>query len=248
MISSFLSNLFNKNINNPKNRYSHKKFFQNSEHQTLLDVKEKKHLAEGSSGEISKAQIEFSKPSKNGVIISKNKSFILKSYDDKKNRDKVYDNWKLLHQLKFNTFTTYRKFEKTQILMTNLSTQTQFCTSSNNLDNSSDAKYLIQNNLIKINNFESLLDSTIIILQKAKQYDIHIDYSAYFFIGNKDISKTTDLEILIGDLDYISKGYSRLVQHEIFDSINAFIIFFVEKPYQQKYFNLLTNKFKNLKI
>lgn len=248
MILTFFSKLFskNKNINNPKDRYSHRQYFQNSEHQTLLDIKNKQHLAKGNSAEILSTTIEFKRPTQKGHIISKNKNFVLKCYDNEKNRNLVYNNWKNLNNLKFPTFTTYRKYEKTQILMTNLSSQTQFCTSSNNLDDSLDADFLIKNQIQTIENFNDFLNSSIQIIQKAKQNNLYIDDSAYFFIGQKNQNKSTKLELFLGDLDFINKFYNPQVILELKTAIKGFIIFFVEKKYQQIYLNSLENKFKKL--
>jgi hypothetical protein len=67
----------------------------------------------------------------------------------------------MLHELNFNIFKTYRKNEKTKIIMTNLSAKTQFCTSSNNIDDSFDAEFLQNNKLTEITNFDNLLNDTV---------------------------------------------------------------------------------------
>jgi hypothetical protein len=150
----------------------------------------------------------------------------------------------MLHELKFNTFKTYRKHDKTKIIMTNLSTKTQFYTSSNNIDDSFDAEFLQQNELTEINNFDKLLNDAVEILDLARSNNISIDESAYFFIGNR--SKKPDIELFLGDFDFISKYYTSSVKLELLTSIKGFIIYFMEKSSQQKYLSILENKFKNL--
>jgi hypothetical protein len=240
----FFKNIFSKLTK--KNQYTRKETFKDSEHQTLLTPVETHHIAEGNTAEILSSTIEFQRPTKSGKILSKNKEFVIKCYTNNSNRDKVYNNWKLLHQLKFDTFKTYRKFEKTKILMTNLSSETQFCTSSNNLDDSIDADFLQENKLIQITNFEELLLSAIDILELAKQNNVNLGDDAYFFIGSKNKSKITGIKIIIGDLDFISKNFSNDVIQNMEISIKAFILYFVETKYRPIYFSALENKFKKL--
>ncbi len=204
-----------------------------------MKIIKRENLSVGGVGTISKIKALFTKKTQKGKIIRKNKDFVIKQFPNEKICNHSYKIWETIKELKLPTYTTYRKIENNQILMTNLSTKKQFTISVNN--NSEDSIVLVSEKINQIPNFTEFIENSIIIIKKLSQNNIFLIPYTYFILIDKNKS---NIQLFIGDFDFVETNKHNCEKDNFinfYTTIDYFLEMFVVKEKQEEYLTILYN-------
>jgi hypothetical protein len=204
-----------------------------------MEIINNKKISVGNIGTISKIKALFTRKTKKGKIIQKNKDFIIKEFPNKFFYENSYQIWEILKKIKVSTFTTYKKLENNQILMTNLSTKTQAAISINN--SSEDSIKLLNTKITQIPNFIKFLETSTKIIETLSKNNILIIPDVFFILIDKN---KFDIYLFLGDFDSIKTNQKNKTKENyinLYFTVKYFLEMYVSEKKQKEYLILLHN-------